>query len=245
MIRIIPMGSGSSGNAMYVNINGLGILIDLGVRYRRILEFLGEEKFSYVLITHTHYDHVIGFPVCSKHFDVPFLASKRTRDRLADRHVRGLEYDSVHRFDDGLSLTLFETEHDCAGSCGFVIEAGKLRFGYVTDAGRITDKILGMLEGCEVVVIESNHDVEMLKKGPYPYPLKQRILSDHGHLSNDDCAEACHYLAQRGTKHFLLAHLSAENNDPALALKRTEDALKEFDCTVEVLERYGGGSYCY
>ena len=131
-----------------------------------------------------------------------------------------------------MTVTSFPVSHDSAYCVGYKIETdGGYRFGYATDTGIVTEGMKKMLDGCDSVVLESNHNVEMLKCGSYPPDIKLRIMSKFGHLSNDDCAIFVHDLAKRGTKSFMLAHISAENNRPELALDCAENALSDFPDT--------------
>ena len=230
MIRILPIGSGSTGNCMVVRMGAHTFLIDIGVSWTACRTAMADceiapDDIEAVFITHTHSDHIRGLAVTAKHLDVPYYASGRTRDRIGKAYMRRLRWNEPTEVLPGLTVTAFETSHDCPGSCGFVFEAGGEKLGYATDLGTVTPHIHELLTGARTVVIEANHDVEMLRNGPYPYPLQQRILSEHGHLSNDQCAAECAALAEQGTVHFLLAHLSRENNTPACALAAVGAAL--------------------
>ena len=129
--------------------------------------------------------------------------------------------------------------HDCPGSIGFLIETANIRFGYLTDLGVIPEGVTELFSGCDCIVLESNHDEEMLRYGPYPAYLKRRILSEHGHLSNEACAEALAQFAETGTGCFFLAHLSQENNRPSLALESARKATAGRNVELEVLPVWG------
>ena len=133
-----------------------------------------------------------------------------------------------------VAVKTFATSHDAAGSCGFVLGQGAERAAVCTDLGTMSGEIFEAIRGSRVVLLESNHDAEMVKNGPYPYPLKARILSDEGHLSNKFAAKVAVRLAQSGTKHLLLAHLSKENNEPRLALDTVRDALVQAGVEMKV-----------
>ena len=242
-IRVIPIGSGSSGNAMYIEMSDKGFLVDMGVRYKYLKETLAANGVDLatipsIFITHSHYDHIIGFKVTIKHIEGKVYASKRTRDMLASSRVQGLEYDQYYDI-DGIRVLMFGTSHDCPGSAGFIFEYQGLKLGYATDLGHLSEEILTYLKSSDLVVIESNHNVEMLKSGPYPYDLKRRILSEHGHLSNDDCAIACRRLYDSGTRNFILAHLSQENNEESIALSTFRKAVPYDDVNVQALHVKG------
>ena len=243
-VRILPIASGSTGNSMLVELEGRRILIDLGVTAKRLSSALAANGLSFrdieaVLVTHTHTDHVKGLDACMKKIAAPLYMSGTSMDRLACERAETVPYYRETEIVRGVKVTAFRTSHDCLGSVGFRIQAGRTVLGYATDLGVVTEDIMALLAGADVIVIEANHDEEMLWSGPYPVFLKKRILSDHGHLSNDACAEAVARLAEQGTKRFFLAHLSQENNRPELALECVRKAAAGMDVTVEALPVYG------
>ena len=243
-IKILPIASGSSGNSMLLCLDGRNILIDLGVSASMLRTVLAENGFSFdcidaVLITHTHSDHVSGLKVCMKHIAAPIFMTHTSRDRLMPDRAAALTYSERTEILPGLWVTARRTSHDCPGSAGFKIETDGVGFGYITDLGYIPENMMEMLFGAACIVIESNHDEAMLRCGRYPAVLTRRILSDEGHLSNDACAEAIVKFADRGTRHFFLAHLSRENNRPELALECARKASAGRDIRIEVLPVYG------
>ena len=243
-IRLLPVASGSTGNCMLVELEGRRILIDLGVTAKMLFSALSANGLSWqdieaVLVTHTHTDHVKGLDVCMKKMTAPLYMSGTSKERLDCKQAGVIPYYRTIEILPGVKVTAFRTSHDCLGSVGFRIEVGNTVLGYATDLGVVTDDILDLLSGADLVVIEANHEEELLLSGPYPAFLKKRILSDHGHLSNDSCAEAAARLAERGTKHFFLAHLSQENNRPELALDCVRKATAGMGVTIEVLPVYG------
>jgi len=237
MFKAIPMFSGSSGNCVYIKYGEDEVLIDAGVSFKNIrtsLMKLGTDiaNIKAVFVTHEHGDHIKGLEVMCKHFPVPvymnsgsFSGMNLPEDCALVRNVE-IANASEHVTVGEIGVDIFKTPHDSMGSVGyrFNFSDGKA-FGYATDIGHITDDIRNGLFGCESVVFESNHDIGMLKNGPYPYVLKKRILSDNGHLSNDDCAKFLPQLIDKGTKKIVLAHLSAENNTPELCYKTSAQAL--------------------
>ena len=231
----MSIGSGSSGNCLYLEINGKRLLIDVGLPAKSIRDALktaGTELIDLdaVLITHTHSDHIRGLDVFRKYIRCPLYMSEISCAKLFSYSPRPLPVERPFDITDGITVKAFDTSHDCPGSIGFRFDYEGGSFGYATDLGCITDRIREILTGCESLVIESNHDKLMLRNGPYPYVLKRRILSDNGHLSNDDCAEAASFFAHNGTKNIFLAHLSRENNNPQIA--RSTVASKLTDCNV-------------
>lgn len=244
MLRILPIASGSTGNCMLVDIDGRKIMIDLGVPVKTLLKTLACNAYACsdidaVLITHTHSDHVRGLDVCMKQIAAPIFMSNTTKEILMNEHAVGLLYGVKTEILPGLRVTAIQTSHDCPGSIGFQIETADTRFGYITDLGVVPESTMELLSGSQCIVIESNHDLEMLRGGRYPVFLKKRILSEKGHLSNDACSEAIARFAGRGTKTFLLAHLSRENNRPDLALDCARKATAGMDVQIEVLPVYG------
>lgn len=239
MFKATPLFSGSSGNCIYVRFNDEEILIDAGVSFKKIcsaLNHIGTDisNIKAVLVTHEHSDHVQGLPVLSRHTDIPIYINRKSAsyydlplDELFSGHAKIRDPGDSITF-DSFEVNVFATPHDSIGSCGyhFTFSDGN-RFALATDMGEITPEISSYLLGCRTVVIESNHDVKMLKNGPYPYILKKRILSDHGHLSNDGCAAFVPKLVDMGAEKIVLAHLSQENNTPELAYKTSAEALAE------------------
>lgn len=234
-MRIVTFASGSSGNCTLVSENGCHILIDAGISMRRIKQNLAAfsltvSDISAILITHEHSDHISGCAMLSKYFDTPILAPKTVASRL---HYSIAGIDRVlsiipvgEKFSCGaFSVTAFPTPHDADESVGYRLEGDSV-FALATDMGCVTPEIREGLFGADAVVIESNHDVDMLSSGPYTYALKRRILSRNGHLSNDDCAILAGELAEKGTKYIILGHLSRENNTPDKAFSTVAAALR-------------------
>ena len=249
-IKIIPIASGSSGNCMLVEIENKRVIIDLGVTAKMLKSVLSLNGFNpsdtdAVLITHTHSDHVKGLPVCMKCIKAPVYASSATKATLCLDDVKELPYLMRTEICPGLFATAFRTSHDAAGSAGFLVETEQVRFGLVTDTGFISDDIKKVLAGADCIVIESNHDQQMLREGPYPVYLKRRILSDKGHLSNDACGEALQFFASAGTNHFLLAHLSRENNTPQTAYSSARKYLPDKNVTIDVLPNFGKEAFIF
>jgi len=244
MIRILPIASGSSGNSMYIEMDGLGFLVDIGVSWRACSTaltnaYVKPESIQALFITHTHSDHIKGIDTALNRISPTVFATATTKLTLGRPQVLVLNYSLRKETLPGLYVTAFSTSHDAPGSCGFLFEYHGNTIGYATDLGVFTDEIRSLLCGVQVLVIESNHDIDMLRMGPYPGYLKKRILSDSGHLSNTACATECSYFASMGTKHILLAHLSKENNTPECAFNCVKEALKHTDVSLRVLPPQG------
>ncbi len=241
MTYFCTLASGSSGNsALYVSGRSR-VLIDAGKNMKYLGDGLRQLALSvadltHVLITHSHSDHVSALPVLLKHTRATLVCSQETFTAIAPRLPHGVP---VLLFTPGDSFALgelpvrtFATCHDSPGSCGYVLGAGEERAAVCTDLGTVTGEIFEVIRGSSVVLLEFNHDAELVKNGPYPYPLKMRILSDQGHLSNKFAAKVAARLGETGTRTLLLAHLSAENNTPALALAAAREALEGRDIRI-------------
>lgn len=232
MTTIHTFASGSSGNAALFSRDRTHILLDAGISCRRITTALRAleltpEDLSAILITHTHSDHISGLNTIVRHWDVPVYASRRTAETLACQ-VAGIA-SKLCPFDGEESLTIgsftvtpFPTSHDAPGSTGYRFDDA----GALTDSGYVTEEAADTLSGVRLLLLEANHDEERLRSGPYPYFLKRRILSREGHLSNDAAAAFAVSAVQCGTEELVLAHLSAENNTPELALSAVSSALQ-------------------
>lgn len=238
MLSITTLASGSEGNCALVSGGGTAVLIDAGVSCRRILTSLDELSFdpaalNAIVITHEHSDHICGLAALQRRLGVPVYASRGTARQLAYRIP--FAPDDLRPFHPGESLSLgaltvgsFPTSHDAAESVGYTFTCGGVRLAIATDLGVVTPEVWDAVLGSDAVIVETNHDVELLRAGPYPYPLKQRILSDRGHLSNEAGAELAARAAQAGARLVILAHLSRQNNTPDRALaavRRSMDVL--------------------
>lgn len=238
MAKICPICSGSSGNCTYIDASSTAILVDAGISFKNLSESLKTigadfEKISAVAVTHTHSDHIKGLSTLIKKTSLPLIASKSTLKTLSQTNcipekTKVLVADEGEIILNDIVINFFATSHDAEGSGGYTITLpdGR-RCAVCTDLGIVTDTVKNAVTGCEAVLIESNHDIEMLKRGPYPAHLKLRILSDSGHLSNNACAALLPELLKSGTTRFILGHLSQHNNMPALALSAARSTLAD------------------
>jgi phosphoribosyl 1,2-cyclic phosphodiesterase len=229
-VEILILASGSSGNAALVRAGGVSVLVDAGVsalQLRKRLEAFGgsPDEVAAVLLTHEHGDHIRGLEVfLRRHRDAPVWTTGGTWAALKVRSNGGGELTSgkTVRFGD-LRVTPVSTSHDAADPVAFIFDDGRHSAAYCTDTGRVTTLLRQRLQGCELLLLEANHDSDMLRNGPYAWQLKQRIASSTGHLSNHQSADAVGELASSALKAVVGLHLSAENNCPIMAC----DALRE------------------
>ena len=234
--------SGSGGNSTLISSGDTSILIDAGKSARTLcaaLRNVGSDikNINAIFITHEHCDHISALETLAKNYEIPIHmteASARKFDRHPDSpvHARLVRHETAFCENIGdMRVTSFKTPHDSAMSVGYRIEFpsadGTCALGVATDIGYITKGIAKGLMGCEAVVLEANHDEQMLEDGPYPYYLKLRIRSNKGHLSNGASADFAAELAKNGTKSFILAHLSKENNLPELAFDAVHSAVSD------------------
>lgn len=231
-MEICTLASGSSGNCLLVQSGDTRVLIDAGISARRItngLKLLGVEpqQLSAILVTHEHTDHVAGLATLTKKLRVPLYATAATARQLCYR-IPFLE-DLVRPLEPGTGFELgqlwcdcFATPHDAAGSLGYALTGDGCKMALATDLGHLTREVMAGIAGADLLVAEANHDEDWVKSGPYPYYLKQRILGDFGHLSNEAGAELARMAVEDGARTVILAHLSAENNTPAHARQAVE-----------------------
>lgn len=247
--HICSLYSGSGGNSVLVQAGGATILIDAGKSARSLcaaLTSLGLDisGIGAIFITHEHTDHVGALEIISKKHSIPVhitdrsLAGMPAGEYLCRTAVPHQPHFCVQLA--GLTVSSFATSHDSECSVGYRLEFddkdGHHIIGLATDTGCVTEDMSRNLLGCESVVLECNHDPNLLMFGRYPYQLKQRIMSRRGHLSNDDCAAFAAALAQSGTRHILLAHLSRENNTPDMALAAVRGAVPQDEVDIRVAD---------
>ena len=237
MLKVATLASGSSGNCTVVSDGTIHILIDAGISAKRIVAGLRElgvdsRDVAAILITHEHSDHICGLPVLCKQVNADIYTTEGTARQICYR-TAGLEerfrvFDPGERFAvGGLAAGSFATSHDCACPVGYTVTDGKQKLALCTDTGVITRPMLGAIQKADTLIGEFNYDLQMLRAGPYPAYLKERILSDHGHLSNELGGKLAAWAVEQGTRRVIMAHLSKENNLPAVAMAAGRKALEE------------------
>lgn len=239
MARIYPICSSSSGNSTFIGTRGHGILVDVGCSFRALKNSLDlidtrMEDIEAIFITHEHIDHIKALEQIIKHTKIPIFAPLLSTEAMKNEGKIPFEaqiFDIREGYKSAsFEVSCFKTSHDTMDSVGVKVAFNNELFAVCTDTGYVTDEMRSALKGCTTVLIESNYDETMLRKNPnYSASLKRRILSDHGHLCNEDCAAFCETLVRSGTRHLILGHLSQENNTPATAKM----------CTGRYLEQHG------
>ena len=238
-MKFCPLYSGSSGNSIFVAEDNARILIDAGLPGKKIdeaLKSIGEDPSDIdgIFVTHEHSDHIKGVGVISRKYDIPIYANDKTWSamegsigKIKEHNIKIIDRRGTVDIED-LTIKSFAIPHDAISPVGYTIINNNRIVSVATDFGTYTQEIHNNIKESEVMLLESNHDINMLKFGPYPYPLKQRILSEIGHLSNDACGEAIINLARNGLgKKIFLGHLSNTNNNPDLAYQTVLSVIQE------------------
>ena len=249
--------SGSWGNCHLIEAGGTTILIDAGQSGKRILTNMAlagcsrDTALSAIVVTHAHQDHIAGVGVLARRLRLPVYATEGTwfeMGVIADaipadqKHIIGCE----EKWNIGdICLEAFPTSHDALESVGFVLRHGETALGIATDCGVFTSRMERTLQGMQALILEANHDTEMLKNGSYPYYLKRRIAGIEGHLSNDDAGTALARIAGEKTQQVVLAHLSQENNTREKALASVAGALTDKRPALSVAPRCSPGEWLH
>jgi phosphoribosyl 1,2-cyclic phosphodiesterase len=254
VLKYCSIGSGSSGNCHVVTYKDTGILVDAGLAGKTITSGIQQvdfdiEKIRGIFITHEHSDHIKGAGILSRKLDIPIFANVKTwcamKDKLGnikEEHMKVFENDKTYSIGD-IGIKPFSIPHDSVDAVGYNLFSNKEKMSIATDIGCITENIRQNLFDSKLVVLESNYDPNMLMMGSYTYSLKRRVMSDCGHLSNEEAAKFCVELINNNTESILLAHLSKENNFPDLAFATSKNVLANNDMIIgrdlnlEVLSR--------
>lgn len=236
-MKFCPLYSGSSGNSIFVSSENTKILIDAGLPGKKIdfaLNSIGENgcDIDGIFVTHEHSDHIKGVGVLSRKYDIPIYANELTwvamsgkLGKIKEKNIKIIDKRSVELGD--LNILNHDISHDAAAPMGYAVCHKDKKVCVATDLGYFSEDTKNFIADSDVILLECNHDIEMLKFGPYPYPLKKRILSEVGHLSNDACGEAIVSIMSNKPKKVFLGHLSKTNNYPDLAYKTVVNILEE------------------
>lgn len=228
-MRVVSLGSGSSGNGFLLDTGDVALLIDCGVAVRvcqsAIRDYGVADRLAGIVVSHEHIDHVRSIPSITRKLDIPLITTHGTHGAMRttlrlDRRTSGERYS-----DSALEVSFIGVSHDAAEPCGFVAEHDGTRVAIFTDLGHVSEAVLSALGSADVIVLEANYDRQMLMYGPYPGHLKRRIQGPAGHLSNDDCATALAATVSSRTRAIWLAHLSDKNNAPDVAAGTVTEAL--------------------
>ncbi|MDD6553965.1 MAG: MBL fold metallo-hydrolase [Prevotellaceae bacterium] len=257
MLNFISFGSGSSGNCYLLYTDDDALLIDAGVGVRLLKKHFHDyglrlDKVRNILVTHDHADHVKSVGSISGDYHIPVFATRKVHNGIERNYCvrRKIDADMLRiiTVDEPFTVgefrvTAFEVPHDSSDNVGYLIEYGDVTFCLMTDVGHLTPQMLDIIGKANYLVIEANHDPEMLRQGPYPQYLKDRIMGPRGHLNNTECARALAEHATEKLRHVWLCHLSEENNHPELARLTVEQVLRDYglvvgkDFAVDVLKR--------
>lgn len=229
--------SGSSGNSIFVSSGEAKILVDVGLPGKSIEAALKEisecpSEIDGIFITHEHSDHIKGVGVLSRKYDIPVYANERTWiamgssiGKIKEHNIKIMDKKVISIKD--MDIVNYSIPHDAACPVGYSIYSKGKKVSIATDLGCFTEEVKTNIKDSDLILLESNHDVEMLKFGPYPYPLKRRILSDIGHLSNEACGIAIADITDHNPKKIVLGHLSRTNNYPDLAYQTVVNVLND------------------
>jgi phosphoribosyl 1,2-cyclic phosphodiesterase len=238
-LRFTVLSSGSTGNAILVANDEAKVLIDAGLSAKRIEALLAEREvaaseISAIFVTHEHSDHIKGLGALARKHNLPIYANGATWEEL-DRHIGEVAVDNRRIMDTGgaveihsLAVESYAISHDAAEPVGYCFRDGEEKLGLATDLGYMSDKVKAQLKDCDVLILESNHDIELLRMGRYPWNIKRRILSDIGHLSNEAAAEGLYEILSSRMRRVYLAHLSRDHNMLDLARMTVSGILEQY-----------------
>ncbi|TXR54009.1 MBL fold metallo-hydrolase [Reinekea thalattae] len=245
-MKLASLGSGSKGNATVIEAQGERLLVDCGFGLKEIEQRLAAkgvtaQSLSAILITHEHGDHLKGAPMLANRYKIPLWVTHGTA-RAIKRPVEKLK---LFKAGDVLSIGPFEVKtvtvpHDGAEPAQFVIGHQNIRAGLLTDIGFITNQVIKEYQQCDLLLLECNHDPEMLRVGPYPPSLKVRVGGDYGHLSNQQAAQMLSTVDKERLRHVLVSHISEQNNDKQLVQAALAAEIKNHDVDVQFLSQQEG-----
>ncbi|MEK4553918.1 MULTISPECIES: MBL fold metallo-hydrolase [Jeotgalicoccus] len=239
-MKMSVLASGSTGNSTFIETEEGSVLVDVGLSCKKTDETLNQigkslHDINAIFITHEHVDHIKGLKVIAKKYDIPIYANEKTWDAIERKdiiinsdqkfHFNALEEKEIL----GLNVQSFNVSHDAIDPQFYTFSKGSKKISLITDTGYVSDTMKGIIKESDVFLFESNHDVDMLRMGRYPWNTKQRILSDVGHVSNEDAAHAMKDVITSNTKRIYLGHLSLDNNIKELARMSVEQILNQYD----------------
>ncbi len=234
-MKICVLCSGSKGNCIYVEINNIKILFDSGKNYKYISGSLAKigvsiKNINYIFITHTHTDHISSLPIILKNSNATLCITQKLFYELKELSdfSRLIIFDKDIKIQD-INITAIKSSHDAIDSQNYLIEYNNQKIAYITDTGYLHQKHFKKLNNADLYLMESNHDIEMLKNGPYPKWLQNRVVGDEGHLSNKQAGFYLSKLIGSNTKKVILIHLSEVNNTPEIALDTVKEMLSEYE----------------
>ena len=252
-LAVCNLASGSKGNATYISDGKTAILIDAGlsgieIQRRLTSRNLSPESLAAIIVSHEHSDHVRGAGILSRRFKLPVYINQKTAaasPALGRVHeIKPFECGTTFNIGN-LTIHPFSISHDAEDPAGFKIGSNGTSMAIATDIGIATSMVKEHLKHCALLVLEANHDPQMLETGPYPWPLKQRIQSRVGHMSNSDSKKLLHELQHANLQHVILAHLSEINNTPRKAFDEVVQALTRCDAQLTVADQYSSGPVIY
>lgn len=239
-LRFSILASGSSGNCTYIETGQKRFIVDAGLSGKKIEQLFQQidrdiRQLDAIFVTHEHKDHIHGVGVLSRRYNLPIYANRKTWQamekmlgHIAPENKQYIEPETMLEMGD-LDIVSYNVSHDAAQPQFYAFQKGKKQFVMLTDTGYVSERLRSQLKDADAYLIESNHEVELLRYGAYPWSVKQRILSDKGHLSNEDGALAIRDLIGNKTKNVYLGHLSRDNNTKELAMDKMEEILQHYD----------------
>ncbi|MCF6464429.1 MBL fold metallo-hydrolase [Clostridium sp. Cult2] len=242
-IKFCSLSSGSSGNCQYIETDRIKILIDGGLSGKKIEGLLSSidvcpTTIDSILVTHEHIDHIRGVGVLSRRYNIPIYANEKTWMKMEGvigeikkRNIKKIESNKDFQLGD-LDVHSFKVFHDAAEPVGYCIYHKNIKISIITDTGWVNDNMKKVIKGSSLYLMESNHDIKMLKEGKYPWYLKKRILSTEGHLSNLDAGKTLSEVLTGNGEIVLLAHLSKENNRPSIAHGTVRECMEDYGINV-------------
>ena len=242
--KVSMLASGSKGNVTYIETPEHKVLVDAGLSGKKITNLMSQigrslNDVDALFVTHEHSDHIAGVGVLARKYGMDVYANQKTWQAMAGK-IGKINTDQIQLFEPGqtklmsdLDIESFSVSHDAADPQFYAFHHDNKTFAMLTDTGYVNDRVIGTLKNADAILMEANHDYEMLRMGSYAWPLKQRILGDQGHLSNEDGALALTQILGNRTKQVYLGHLSQENNQKPLAHLTVQSVLEEHDFGVD------------